>query len=410
MRTWQGGAARRRRGAAAALAAALAWTWTGAAAAQAVATCGAGYLEIVDGHPVLHLKGTPYEMGWQHGQLLKNQIKEVVHHLFEVKAKTEKLEFLGQRLNPRQIAEAINTMQQPFIPARFKEELRGLADGSGLPLADLVAANGIPELFHCSGFALLKQTTADGEVLHGRVLDYAVDWRLQEFPVAIVAEPHGRIPFVNVTYAGFIGSVTGMNAAAVSFGEMGGSGLGLWHGTPMAFLMRRGLEEAHDLDEAVAVFRDAKRTCEYYYVFADGRRNQAVGVDGGALRFELVPPGAQHPRLPTPVPHTVLLSAGQRYGNLCAATARVLQGGKFTIDQAWRMMDAPVAMNSNLHNVLMQPATGKLWIAHAAADKSPAWRQRRHALDFAALRRQPAPTGVPALPPPPPAPTVAAAP
>ena len=41
-----------------------------------------------------------------------------------------------------------------------------------------------------------------------------------------VAEPEGKIPFVNVTYAGFIGSVTGMNAQQVSIGEMGGRGLG----------------------------------------------------------------------------------------------------------------------------------------------------------------------------------------
>ena len=41
-----------------------------------------------------------------------------------------------------------------------------------------------------------------------------------------------------VTYAGFIGSVTGMNAERVSIGEMGGRGMGHWDGTPMALLVR----------------------------------------------------------------------------------------------------------------------------------------------------------------------------
>ena len=32
--------------------------------AQTVARCGKGWLELIDGYPVLHLKGTPYEMGY----------------------------------------------------------------------------------------------------------------------------------------------------------------------------------------------------------------------------------------------------------------------------------------------------------------------------------------------------------
>jgi hypothetical protein len=52
----------------------------------------------------------------------------------------------------------------------------------------------------------MNAATADGTLYHGRVLDYGVDLRLQEHAVLIVAEPTGGIPFVNVSYAGFIGS------------------------------------------------------------------------------------------------------------------------------------------------------------------------------------------------------------
>ncbi len=43
---------------------------------QTVARCGEGWLELIDGYPVLHLKGTPYEMGFQHGALLKEPIHQ----------------------------------------------------------------------------------------------------------------------------------------------------------------------------------------------------------------------------------------------------------------------------------------------------------------------------------------------
>ncbi|MDP7254431.1 MAG: peptidase C45, partial [Planctomycetota bacterium] len=37
--------------------------------------CGKGFVETVNGCTVLHLKGTPYEMGFQHGALLEEDVK-----------------------------------------------------------------------------------------------------------------------------------------------------------------------------------------------------------------------------------------------------------------------------------------------------------------------------------------------
>ena len=344
------------------------------ARAETIARSGKGFLEEIDGYRVLHLKGTPYEMGYQHGVLLKEHIRENVHYLFEVKAKDAKLEFFGLKLEPKQLISMIVEMQRPHIPERFLEEMRGLADGAECEAADILVANFIPELFHCSGFALMNGATKDGTLYHGRILDYSTDWKLQEHAVLIVAEPEGRIPFANVTYAGFVGSVTGMNAEHVSVGEMGGRGLGHWDGTPMAFLVRRVLEEAHSLDEAVAVFRDSKRTCEYYYVVADGDDNQAVGLAAHWNEFEVVKPGEAHPRLPEPTDDTVLLSAGDRYTELAR---RVREGnGTFDAETARRLMDCPVAMKSNLHSVLFEPRSTKLWIANASPDGEPAATQK----------------------------------
>ena len=116
--------------------------------------------------------------------------------------------------------------------------------GAGVSLEQVQQANFIPELFHCSGFAIMDDATADGTLYHGRVLDYATDWRLQEHAVLMVAEPDGKIPFLNVSFAGFIGSVTGLNMEKISIGEMGGRGFGLWDGVPMAILVR--MKEDHD--------------------------------------------------------------------------------------------------------------------------------------------------------------------
>ena len=142
------------------------------------------------------------------------------------------------KLQPRWVIDSIVIVQASHVPGWYTEELAGVAAGAGLEVRDVAAANFLPELFHCSGFAVMNSASADGTLYHGRILDYACVWHLQDHAVLIVAEPSGGIPFVNVTFAGFIGSVTGMNAQHVSIGEMGGKGLGHWDGTPMAVLVR----------------------------------------------------------------------------------------------------------------------------------------------------------------------------
>ena len=370
---------------------------------KTIARCGAGFLEQVDGYRVLHVKGEPYEMGYQQGALLRNDIRELVHFLFDVKAKEMKVELGGIKLlDPKQVIKGIAARQRKYVPERFFEEMHGIADGAGMDVQDIVIANFIPELFHCSGFALSGSATRDGTLYHGRILDYGCDWRLQDHTVLTVAEPRGKIPFVNVTYAGFVGSVTGMNAERVSIGEMGGRGMGHWDGVPMALLVRSVLEEGDTLDQAIAIFRDHPRTCEYYYVIADGKTGKAVGMEASWDVFRTVAMGETHAKLPVAIKDAVVLSAGDRYQEL---VRRVQKGlGTFDAESARHLMDRPVAMKSNLHSVLFETTTTRFWVANASKDAKPASEQPYHAFQLSELlKHQPDPSST-ALPIPPAAP------
>ncbi len=357
----------------------------GATQRKLVAVEGKGYLETVDGYRVLHLKGTPEEMGYQHGVLLKESVRRNTEFLL-TEGVGDGIQVGNLKITRVMVASLLLGTFEEKVPRRFADEMKGLARGAGLAEWKVTATNLIPELMHCSGFALLSKATADGKLYHGRVLDYGVDMGLQEHAVLIIQEPDGKVPFVNVSYAGFIGSVTGMNLAKISIGEMGGGGVGLWDGIPMSFLVRMVLEDARSLDEAISVFRDNPRTCEYYYVIADATADDAVGIKAVPEKLEIVRPGEKHPQLPDPVENTVLMSAGDRYRNL----ARLVKEGygRFTEDSAIRLMDAPVAMKSNLHNALMVPADGIIYVANADRDCEPAWKQKYYRFDIRRLIRQ----------------------
>jgi isopenicillin-N N-acyltransferase like protein len=362
-----------------ALGAAPAW----AQSTGTTARCGKGWLEEINGYPVLHIKGTPYEMGYQHGALLKEHIKQNLDRMLNVEGSKSLVEFGPIKVKPRDAIQSIIEIQKPYVPEKFLQEIAGLAAGAGIDPTEARVVNFIPEMFHCSGFAIMNSATKDGTLYHGRVLDYAIDWGLQDHAVVIVAEPDGGIPWVNVSYAGFVGSVTGMNAEHVSIGEMGGGGLGHWMGVPMAFLLRDALERGHTLEEVLKIYRESPRTCEYFYVVADAKTNEAVGMEASWDKMTVIKPGASDPRLPTPVKDCALLSAGDRYNEL---VRRVEAGhGTFTPETALRLMDRGVAMKSNLHNVLFEPKTTRFWVANATTDKEPAADQPYHQFQLSEL-------------------------
>jgi len=130
---------------------------------------GNGRLESIDGTRVLILKGTPEEMGRQHGKLLKKDIRDLMDHILYgvgVGSSFEKGRgFFGE-------IEAAQQRLVKFMDKRYLREMDALADASGVQREEVRLGNFFPELFHCTGFAVFGKATQDGRVYHGRVLDY----------------------------------------------------------------------------------------------------------------------------------------------------------------------------------------------------------------------------------------------
>ncbi|WP_417849071.1 C45 family autoproteolytic acyltransferase/hydolase [Thalassoglobus sp.] len=319
-----------------------------------------GELRWVEGQRVCILSGTPEQVGLAHGQLLKEEALKTIDSVLYTFGTVNTIRtgtWFHHDLN--------NAYKRlaPHIPGRHKQETKALATALEIDEHLAQTINVFPELFHCSGFAVFGSATADGKLYHGRVLDYMTTIGLQDAATTFIVSVDGKIPFANVGYAGFIGSVTGMNTKSISLGEMGGRGEGQWDGVPMATLMRRALEECSTLQEVMTLWETSPRTCEYYYVFADGKTNEAVGVAATPEAIEFIQPGQGHERLGEGIKDSVVLSAGSRLEKL---RERVLEKhGKIDAETAIWLMSRPVAMKSNLHNALFVPEDGILYVANA---------------------------------------------
>jgi hypothetical protein len=333
----------------------------------------------VDGRAVLVVRGAPEEMGRQYGEALREGVRSNAHRVLHGIGLLQTLR--TGRWFPAAL-EATWLEQEKYIPKRFVREMDALADAAGIPRQHVRWTNIFPEHFHCSGMALRGAATEGGRLLHGRILDYMTEVGFQAGAVLTVHVPEGHHSWVNVGYAGCIGTVTAMNERGLAMGEMGGRGEGHTDGIPMTFLMREVMERFETTEEALDWIRSVPRTCEYFYVLSDSRTRGMAGVaswarslarEKGTSDLLVIRPGESHPLLPHGIEDTVLMSADRRYERL----VRRVRGhyGKITPEIAWEILGEGVAMRSALHIALFQPETLDIWVAEASLDGQPAYTQ-----------------------------------
>jgi len=106
-----------------------------------------------------------------------------------------------------------------YTPKRWDDEFRGVAKGSGISTETWRRVNLIPELLKasCSIGGWWGPATASGHLIQLRALDWEEHAPIAKFPTITVYHPteHGSVPFTNIAWAGFFGSLTGYSSAKI---------------------------------------------------------------------------------------------------------------------------------------------------------------------------------------------------
>jgi hypothetical protein len=111
----------------------------------------------------------------------------------------------------------------------------------------------------CTAFGAWGEATTDKHLITGRNFDWEAADVFSRDRVVEMFEPDGGIPFISLSWAGMKGVVSGMNRAGISVTINGApSKLPNTIGTPVAIVAREVLQNAHNLDEALKIVREAK--------------------------------------------------------------------------------------------------------------------------------------------------------
>lgn len=181
----------------------------------------------------LQISGTPYQMGLQHGQAYPSEIRTLTEDRIQLCSDPLWSGYEPSRQTVLQLAEKCLPAHWDYAPESM-EQLQGVADTTGLSLAELVITNGFtdfvdyvastspiarpdpipgPYAAECTTFMIAAKFATDGQALIGQTWDM----HASALPhiVLLRARPDDGPAFIAFTLTGCVGML-GMNEAGIS--------------------------------------------------------------------------------------------------------------------------------------------------------------------------------------------------
>ena len=204
-----------------------------------------------EGITIVILKGSPYEIGFQHGSLLKDEIKKIHAYILHYLSGANK--WLWGRVIYLILLLMVRGYKR-FIPEEYKAELKGIAHGAGVSYGFILLINVLDDLgarVTCSCFTVKGEKTKEDILIYGRNLDYSLFIDLMPSVNTIFCyHPEEGFPFLSVAWPGYAGVVTGMSSKKLVLGSLTSfSKEKACKGTPSGLLYRKVLQYSSSLRE-----------------------------------------------------------------------------------------------------------------------------------------------------------------
>ena len=261
---------------------------------------GEGYMENMGPMVFMHLKGSPYEIGLQHGTLLahlhpEEHLSEMRDELNPLSAEVSGFERLVQGFKKFYFNHKMDPWIRRNIPEHLYRELEGIvygvSGGEDTEPMDVIMGNVSQDLgmtFACTSMVAFGEATESGSLYHARNLDNIsmVDWA--RYGYVVVYEPEQGYPFITHIYPVHAGTMQAMNnqgiTVSMNYSLVDRTDNSL-DGMAMVFLMRQIVQYASTLDEAIEIVLNTPRTFGMNIVISDSKIPDAVVLEVDANRY-----------------------------------------------------------------------------------------------------------------------------
>lgn len=236
-----------------------------------------GWIEELDNITILHVSGSHYQMGFQHGYLLQEEVQQNIRAF---------LHYAKQYLSISELLLLWN-ISEPYIPVDYIQEIQGIADGANVSFSDIIASIMAVEYSDhgCFGIAAWGPATTDGRLYHARSFDLPSTIQdpssgryAHENTILVVRQPTNGSASISPSIAGSFHTGGGMNAHGISLGiQICWSNDQTFEGNPYHFRVQEVLDKATTAEEAIQIL-NTNRTHGFNFIVS-----QADPAEGFAL-------------------------------------------------------------------------------------------------------------------------------
>ncbi len=233
-----------------------------------------GWVEERDSLTILHVNGSYYQMGYQHGSLLREWVQENIRAF---------LTFANESISYDTLLGWWN-LESPYVPQEYKDEVQGVADGAGVSFESIVVAiTAIEYADHgCYGIAAWGNATSNGTLYHTRsfdlpssIKDPVTGRHPYENSILVVRHPDDGLASLAPSIAGSPHTGGGINEDGVALGiQICWSKDQTFEGNPYEFRVQAVLDHATSALEAIDIL-NTNRTHGFNFVVSQA--SPAIG-------------------------------------------------------------------------------------------------------------------------------------
>lgn len=240
---------------------------------------------------IIEAKGTPYEIGLKHGSLGKKEVLKSIENYTKMFKTYAKIDWEEAKTTSRQYIEKIEEFDKNIL-----EEMKGIADGAGVELEDILALNARSEVIlmsnrgaqldGCTSLVALPEYTSEGNTLLAQNWDWKEEQRQALIYLTIESPNHPKI--MMITEGGIVGKI-GFNSSGlgVCLNALGMDNFNP-EGVPLHVVLR-GILNSSTLSDAIKRVNEIPNACAANYLMGHGG-GEAVSLEKAPHDFDILYP------------------------------------------------------------------------------------------------------------------------